>query len=1031
MKRMARLGLLALACFALGERAAMAQAIAGVVKDASGGVMPGVTVEAASPALIEKTRTAVTDGEGQYKIISLTPGVYSVTFTLDGFSTVKREGIVVTSDFTAPVSTDLKVGRVSETITVTGQSPIVDTQSVTQRTSLPSDLIDALPTGRSFQNLSVLVPGVTIALTSQDVGGTSGQRYQTLSVHGSRSDQMPLVLNGMPYNNMNNTGGGYNTTLVINTGTVQEMTVTTSGLSAESRSSGVLANTVPKEGGNAYRGYIFGNFANSSFQSNNLTDDLKAKGLPTPNSVKKIWDVNPAFGGPIVQDKLWFYGGFRHSGAQNYIAGMFKNLRPTAPQYCAKVAGCSYGDAFHPTTLVPNSQDLTQRAVGGDTWTRGETLNLTWQASQKNKITMYGHFNQRLVDCNQCAATVSPEAGVRFTHRPEYILQATWTNPVTTRVLLEGGFTFYNERWIFGPKPEVVNGYGTNAVVSKLDVGIGNYFYGATSNFGPFTIGGNHQYNMRAAVNYVTGSHAIKVGMQDLWGTRKYQYDVNQSQDWWFFNGIPFQVNEYARPFYDKEHLKSALGLYAQDRWTIKRMTLNAGLRFDYHNAYVPAQDIPASTFVAARHVDALYNVPNWKDLSPRIGATYDLFGNAKTVVRANYGKYVASDSVNMATLNNPVNTSINSASRSWADVNGNFVPDCDLKNTAAQDLSGSGGDICGALSAPLGSSAVAAAYDKSITQGFGVRPNDQEIALGVQHAILPRLAVDFQYTRHWFGNFVASQNTTQPPTAYDTFCATPATATNNGYTLPNGTAQVCGFTNLQGSFAAVAPFYNVTRASNFGKATDVFTGYDVNLSARFKGGGVASGGVSLGHEVTDACDVIGKASLSYAPVAGVLASSAGTLATQGYPSKVYCHVRPPFQPDWKGLASYPLPWWGITTSATLQNRPGPQITASYVINAANQLANSTLGRTPTGGSSTVALIAPGALYGDRFTQLDVRVGKNFKIGRTRISGSADLYNLFNSSAVLSQNNTFGTAWRTPTQILQGRLLKLGAQVDF
>src|SRR5262249_228391 len=316
MNRLARFGVAAaLAFLVLGHHVASAQtsSIAGVVRDASGAVVPGVTVETTSPALIEKTRTAVTDGQGVYKIIDLRPGTYTVTFTLTGFNVVKRDGIILTADFTATVNADLRVGTVAETVTVTAESPLIDTQSVTQRKSLGTHLINALPTGRSFQNISVLVPGVVIALASQDVGGTGGERYQTLAVHGSRADQMPLVLNGMPYNNMNNTGGGYNTTLVINTGTVQEMTVTTSGLSAESRSSGVLTNTIPKEGGNTIRGNLFTNFANDRFQANNLTQDLTKQGLTRVNSVDRIWDFNPTLGGPIVKDRLWFYGGVRAS----------------------------------------------------------------------------------------------------------------------------------------------------------------------------------------------------------------------------------------------------------------------------------------------------------------------------------------------------------------------------------------------------------------------------------------------------------------------------------------------------------------------------------------------------------------------------------------------------------------------------------------------------------------------------------------------------------------------------------------------
>ncbi|HEV2983888.1 MAG TPA: carboxypeptidase regulatory-like domain-containing protein, partial [Vicinamibacterales bacterium] len=985
MGRIARLGFVALVSTVLGPGLAFAQtgSIAGVVKDTSGAVLPGVSVEASSPALIEKVRTVITDGSGQYKVVDLRPGTYTVTFTLAGFNVVKRPGIELTADFTATVNADLRVGEVAETVTVTGESPLIDTQSVTQRKSLTHDFIDALPTGRSFQNLSVLVPGVTIALGAQDVGGTGGDRYQTLSVHGSRSDQMPLVMNGMPFNNMNNTGGGYNTTLVVNTGTVQEMTVTTSGLAAEARSSGVLTNIISKDGGNTYRGSLFGNFSNASLQANNLSQDLIDKGLKAVNSVKKLWDVNPVLGGPIVQDRLWFFGGFRYNGAQSYLAGMFNNLRPGAPQYCAIASGCSFGDQYHPTTLVPNSQDLAHQAVGGDTWTRGETLNLTYQATPRNKVTFFSHFNQRLVDCNQCSATNSPEAGVYFTHHPEYLLQSSWTNTFTNKLLFEGGFTFYNETWIFGPEPYNTNGYGPDAVVSKFEASTG-VLYGAAN---VFTNAANHQYNMRFATNYVTGSHALKVGMQDMWGTRHYQYDTNQAQAWTFLRGIPTTITEYARPLIDTEHLNAALGVYAQDRWTVNRLTLNLGLRFDYHNAQVPVQDLAAIPFVAARHYDAISNVPNWKDLSPRIGAAVDIFGDGKSVARAAYNRYLASESTNMATLNNRVNTSVNSATRNWTDTNGNFVPDCNLANPL---LNGE----CGPLTAPLGSLNVAANYDTSITSGFGVRPNDQEVSAGFQQQILPRVALDFQFTRHSFGNFIAAANTTRPPSAYQSYCVTAPQDSR----LPNGGGnQICGFEDLNPSFFATVPFFQVQKASNFGEVSDVYTGYDVNANARLPRGGRASGGVSIGHEVTNICAVAGLASVTYAGVAGVLASSAGTLAPAfpavATPSTLYCHVQPPFQAGVGGFVIYPLPWFGFNVSATLQNRPGPQITASYTVTAA-QVQN--LGRPLGVSTATTALIAPGTMYGDRVTQLDFRLGKSFKLQRYRLQTSMDVFNLLN-----------------------------------
>ena len=251
-------------------------------------------------------------------------------------------------------------------------------------------------------------------------------------------------------------------------------------------------------------------------------------------------------------------------------------------------------------------------------------------------------------------------------------------------------------------------------------------------------------------------------------------------------------------------------------------------------------------------------------------------------MIRGNYGKYLASESTNMATLNNRVNTSVNQGNRSWTDFNRNLKPDCNLQNPGAQDLSASGGDICSALDSNLGSLAIAATYDPALTTGFGVRPNDQEIAFGIQRQLVPNVSADFQFTHHWFGNFVASQDTIRVPSAYDSFCVTPPSSTANGFSLPGGTAQLCGFYNRNPNPAFTPTFLNVTRAKNFGDVSDVYTGYDVNLNARLPRGGTASGGFSLGHEVTDICDVIGKGTVTYAAVAGVLSSSAGTLALHG-----------------------------------------------------------------------------------------------------------------------------------------------------
>jgi hypothetical protein len=281
--------------------------IAGVVKDNSGAILPNVTVEASSPVLIEKSRTAVSDASGQYRIEQLRPGTYTVTFTLSGFSTLRQEGVEISEGFTAPVNGSLSIGAVKETITVEAKAPVVDVQDVSEHRTLVKEELDSLPTARSFATLGTTLPSVSA--DQYDVGGTQGERGNVLSAHGSDGFDMTLQVDGIPISVMGaaTASGNAWSTFSLNEAAVQEMSYETSAISAEAASGGVRVNAIPREGGNAFHGSVFGDYANRSMSMNNLTSTEKAQGLTVVPGFNLLYDEDLGIGGPIIKDRLWFY----------------------------------------------------------------------------------------------------------------------------------------------------------------------------------------------------------------------------------------------------------------------------------------------------------------------------------------------------------------------------------------------------------------------------------------------------------------------------------------------------------------------------------------------------------------------------------------------------------------------------------------------------------------------------------------------------------------------------------------------------
>jgi hypothetical protein len=432
------------------------------------------------------------------------------------------------------------------------------------------------------------------------------------------------------------------------------------------------------------------------------------------------------------------------------------------------------------------------------------------------------------------------------------------------------------------------------------------------------------------------------------------------------------------------------------------RLTLSGGVRVDLQNE-------STSPFTAAPHrwlptrntfYEAVENVPNWRDVNPRISVAYDLFGNGRTALKASASRGVQQDSIGTARANNPATTVDTSTARQWEDADRDFVVDCNLLSGVAQDNRATGGDFCGPWLTPnFGNNRPSTTYSPSILEGWGVRPWNWEFSTGIQHEIIPRLSASIGYFRRVGGNFTLTDNELAGPGDYTAF----SVVVPNDPRLPNAGQTITGLFDPNG----VLPVRNVVKnASEFGKQLAHWDGFDITLDARLQNGLMVQGGVSTGNDMTDNCDVAGKVD---------------------NPSTRFCHQESGYLAQYKAMASYTLPY-AIRVSGSLQSLPGPQIAANQVY--AGVIAS--LGRAPTGGQTTVNLIEPGAMYGDRLNQVDLRFTKILRTGgRARLDLNVDLYNAFNSDAVIAQQNAFTAAWQQPTSVIQPRFVKFSARLDF
>jgi hypothetical protein len=1108
MRGLLRFGWIALAALVLAPATVYAQAsVTGVVKDTSGAVLPGVTVEVSSPALIEKTRSTVTDGSGLYQITQLVPGSYTVTFSLTGFNTFKRDGLELTGSFVATINAELKVGSVAETITVTGETPLVDVQSAAVQKVVTKEVVDAIPTGRLGINLAALQPGIILgaggsvggananALGSQDVGGTAGDTFTDLAIHGGKPAEQRQTIGGLSAATTIRFGESLSSSPSFTA--MQEMSVNTSGADASLAGGGVQINYVPRDGGNTFKGLMFASGATSGMQGTNYStgskdasgsctpiESLFCRGLVAqPGALRHVYDYNPGYGGPIKKDKLWFFLTARWTEAMNEVPNSYPNKN--------FIVGSTASNLLNATTVkyTPDTNLPLDTTVGGGGHFWEQTARVTWQVSQKNKIGMY--YNNKKRTAVNGTTTSSHEVLNQTYFFPFSDNLVQWSSPVSNKFLLEAGFWRHQETW--GVK------LGDSSYADPLAVGITdlnpqtltpNYTQIIQNYHGHVgaTDTGSHNPNYRGnfAASYVTGSHAFKAGM-DLNGA--FRWSVNQSVLPYSLVmstlanngagvGIPVPVSVSLRsdgctdPLTriisgrvvpgatsiqsgcptdaagSPNRVKTEGGIFVQDKWTMNRLTLSMGFRIDWFDSQNPAFHLYPSLLTPNRNYDVPeFSTTQYRDWTPKVGVAYDLFGTGKTAIKANVGRYVLGQALVLGGLASQPGYIVQlTSTRNWVDNNKNYIPDCDLTNPATQGPTQTGAnnqvDTC---NAPVGPNAnfysntliPNLAVQDDARYGWGKRPYSWEFSVSAQHELGRGVSVNGGVFRRWFGNFLVTDDTSHAATDFTPYSITqsvipPAPASSGGQTLPTD-INTTGFYNINDTRPST-PLTGLSDTMFPGSnVIDHWFGFDVGLNARLPHGIIFQGGLSTGHQTTDYCDVEDPAKAGSKALVEMLAVGVPAV----FNSLNTCHMDQKWLPQVKFLGSYTVPKVEVQIGASYQSIPGIEEGATYAapnLDLARPTSSGGLGRLPTSGT-TIGTTAVGLVQpGSLYGTRFNQIDLRFgKIIRLGQTRSNLSLDVFNlfNSDVVSGASTTYTTWLAPNSVVAPRLLKVSWTLDF
>jgi hypothetical protein len=1028
--------------------------IAGTVRDSSGGVIPGVTIEAASPALIEKIRTTTTDANGQYRLTNLPVGTYAVTFTLGGFTTQRHDNVVLSSGFTASVNAAMAVGGLAEEVVVTGVTPTVDVQNARQAVVFDGDQIRELPTARNVNSLLQLTPGISSNYRAGQgfgepgicVGGIGvfcnpglngfnvGDNDATLA-GGDRTTNLQqgrvmvdgVAVNGgavLPLGGLTN---GYTADIAA----AQEINIQLSGGLGESETGGASINIISRSGGNRFAGSWDTRYTRENwFDRNNAAYETGCTTVPRGvcvadlvQSVRYDYDYGGSIGGPIKRDKLWFYVQGRDQGIQKIPGG--------GGQFWPNLNEGKWGYNYQP--------DRSKEPVEYRNIWKNIQAKLTYQLSQKNKINFL--WDEQDFCQDPCLGVVSiftsPESWWSVAIKPNRLQQVTWTNPLTNKILLEAGLTIKSEHYDttrhreFRNPSEIprVDEFGDTAgmdsVAPRVNNSAGGFGFNLTSGSLVSALGGggaeqrdNDSYRTRASLAYVTGGHHAKVGWDGGYYMQNQTNQMNDSRLFYRYSKpattcvnspletfpcgntslqfpndpfnlalrpVPLNVQFYTGVGTVKDRVWYG-ALYVQDQWTLQRFTFSGALRYDhaesrYLSTCIGGPDepfMPVQADGSKRYCTPDSDGVSFHDITPRWGAVWDVFGTGRTSLKWNMGRYNNQAAISgIYSAYNPARRTVNTLQRSWSDLDGDRIVDCNLTSTATNGecgafnsqgafpgtdwtdtarfgrdpsaLDSSGNPIglnvvhCGRAETGIFQtvSRYCDQYGDSLISGWGKRRYEWQLGIGVQHEILPRLSGEVTYNRRMYRNLttedqlglgcdrfagavsqddcVAAMLQYSNPT-YDFYSVRAPTDPR----LPGGGGYlVTGLNdqriNVPGTCVSAGIPVACEAVTIDPRLNYYWHGVDTNFVWRGPFGIRVNGGTNTGRTSRETCITMNDAP----SVRGI----------EGREHEGGCKSPTIWTTRVNGSAAYVIPWADILVSTVFQSVPGPSLTATFTYN--------------------------------------------------------------------------------------------------